>query len=224
MEISPEAFSKRPELANRVMQIVATWSVIETDLFGLTALFLKADFQLVINMLWAISGSHGRDAAMNAAAKYALSGDELQVFETIAQQARKCRNRRNEFVHNIWGWSEELPDALLLFRHSHIAERMAAVDAYYHRHDPLKTGWPVAIGAVASGDPEWPRINSEEVDVYREPDLVADLLRFERVLHHVRDFREAMGNNAKRAQRFHELQTKLQSERIPQTLPSGSDP
>lgn len=210
IEMYPEALDKCPALAGKVMRIIGTWSAIESEFFRLAASFLRADFQIVTTMLLEVTSNEGRRAAIRAAAEHALSGGDLAVFKAIDDLAKACRDRRNEFAHYVWGWSEELPDALLLFEPPYLAQHTAAVLAYYHKYDPFRTGdGLLAIGAIASGDPEWPRLDHSKVMVYREADLSADLARFEHVLQLVTRFHLALRDDRLRARLLPELRNEL---------------
>jgi hypothetical protein len=50
---------------------------------------------------------------IRAAGKAHLQDPELELFEAIVNIADRIGKKRNLLVHDVWGWCEELPDALL---------------------------------------------------------------------------------------------------------------
>ena len=51
---------------------------------------------------------------IRAAGKARLQDPELELFEAIVNIADRIGSKkRNPLVHDTWGWSDELPDALL---------------------------------------------------------------------------------------------------------------
>ncbi len=186
INISNNAVDKRPALSRMIMQVIATWSAIELELFFLTASFLKADYDIVTRMLLEIAGSEGRRAAMRAAAEHALAGDAsaFAIFEKLEAAAKSCRERRNAFAHGKWECSEELPDALLLWDASDYAEYTMGVNAYHYRREAL-----LNAGKREEADKQTlPPIDHGKVMVYREPDLKIDVDRFEELHRLIRNF------------------------------------
>ncbi len=186
INISDNAVDERPTLSGMVMRVIATWSAIELEFFFLTASFLKTDYDIVTRMLLEITSGDGRRAAMRAAAEHSLSGDAsaFAIFEKLDAAARSCRERRNAFAHGKWGYSDELPDALLLWDASDFAEYTMGVNAYHYRREVL-----LNAGKKADADKlTLPPIDHSKVMVYRESDLKTDVDRFEDLHRLVRNF------------------------------------
>jgi hypothetical protein len=112
--MGPGALARRPKLAILVSSVVETWAMIDADLVRLLRAFLKADFIVTAAMLQALTGADGKRAAINAAAQEALPEEDLKLYRAVMKFIAPSRNRRNEFVHHIWGYSPELRGALLL--------------------------------------------------------------------------------------------------------------
>lgn len=133
MSIEIDAISKRPALAPLVLEAIATWAHSDTLLADLTAKFLEADFEIVTKMLQALTSNEGRLAAIRAAAKHALSEDDNQLFEIVLKVTKPSRDKRNDFAHHLWGYSNELPNALLLVDPKHVQIMSAGFDAESRR-------------------------------------------------------------------------------------------
>ena len=50
---------------------------------------------------------------LNAAAELILSGAELEEFRDLMQEFRTRYGERSRLVHNVWGWSPDMPDKAL---------------------------------------------------------------------------------------------------------------
>jgi hypothetical protein len=105
----------------------------------MTAQFLQADFKVVRGMLQALTGAGGKRAAMDAAAKAALSAEDYPFYEALMKAIRSSRNRRNDFVHHLWGYSPDIPDALLLLDPKEALASQFATERYISDHVSGKT-------------------------------------------------------------------------------------
>lgn len=134
----PGALRKRPTLAPFVLDVIAIWSNTDSMLAQITSTFLNADFEVVTAMLQALASSEGRLAAMRAAAKHVLSDEDYQLLEAVLKVTKPSRERRNQFAHHLWGYAEELPEALLLMDPKHLHMMSAEMNADSAKR---KMGW-----------------------------------------------------------------------------------
>src|SRR5271156_4524441 len=100
----------------------------------MVAQFLRADFAVVRAMLQALIGAGGKRAAMDAAAKSALSEEDCLYYDALMRAIKTSRNKRNDFVHHLWGISPDIPDALLLLDPTQAIASQFAIESYISDH------------------------------------------------------------------------------------------
>ena len=149
------------------MEVIGIWSAIDLQLASMTTLFLKADYAAVISMLNALTSSTGRSAAINAAAESSLSKKDLALFNAVQTKTKASRDRRNDFSHHVWGYSDGLMDALLLTDPRYLA----SYHAERHRifEDLEKRLREARVTADEMNNV--PNIDNSHVYVYRIDDL-----------------------------------------------------
>ena len=182
--LSPAATDNRPTLAAKAMRLINMWSHADA-LFASIVVerFATNDFRLVTAMLNTLTGTDARRAAMLAAAEESLGSDSdrFKYFAAVDLAVRKYRNRRNLYAHGLWGYSDQLPDALLLIdsRHVHAAlARIAHNKEILFRWEDLNRELP--------GTPPPPLELMEGIDiahvwVYEGRDLDADIAKAQEV-------------------------------------------
>ena len=111
----PGSVFKRPILAPYVMVVIERWSLAETSMFNIASDALHAEPVIATAMLQAIDNQAAQRLAVLAAAKAVLDADDWLLFEAAFYTTNPSRNARNQFVHYLWGTSDQLPGALLLF-------------------------------------------------------------------------------------------------------------
>lgn len=131
VEFSPSSMHHRAELAAMIMEMVSIWSSIDLEVSRLMTKFLKADFEVVSEMLLALTSAEARKAAVRAAAKASLNNDDLSLFDAVHKVIRPSRDRRNHFVHHIWGTTDALPRDLLLIDPRYLARQHANIEGRY---------------------------------------------------------------------------------------------
>jgi hypothetical protein len=114
MKIGPHALANRPALAVQVMSVLGEWAHIDATFSAILTTFLKADFIVVNAMMEALKSGTSRNAAFLGAAQSGLPERDFNLVQAVIKASKASRNRRNEFAHHIWAFSDELPDALLL--------------------------------------------------------------------------------------------------------------
>jgi hypothetical protein len=111
---SPEAIALRPKLAPLIAQIIARWADIEANIGTILSFVLRAEAAPVAAMLYAVRSSSAQMDMILAAGWAKLFDPELEIFEAVIQTARAAAKKRNAIAHHIWGYTAELPEALLL--------------------------------------------------------------------------------------------------------------
>lgn len=129
-------FDQKPELIMDVMSVINTWSYCEVQAAEVLSDFINAEFRTAYAMLNALTSSEARRAAMLAAAKVALSADDLKLYEGVEAAVRPSRNTRNAFAHGLWGSLPRLRDSLLLVRSEDLTESHIAWAELGNRGSP----------------------------------------------------------------------------------------
>ena len=124
-------------------QVEFNWSAILVDL-------LKSDTRTGMAMYEALSGGESRRAALEGAAKSALSEADFLLFKAVEKVLAPARRIRNDFAHHIWGASKAVPKALLLIDPKCLRQ--------HEVENVVGPGWP-------------PQVDRSQVMVWREPDL-----------------------------------------------------
>jgi hypothetical protein len=113
---SPEAIILRPKLAPSIAEIIARWADIEANIGSILSFILRGEAAPTAAMLYAVRSSSAQMDMILAAGWAKLFDPELEVFEAVIQIARAAAKKRNAIAHHVWGYSEELPEALLLIQ------------------------------------------------------------------------------------------------------------
>jgi hypothetical protein len=156
IEVSSGAIPNRPDLAVSVMRVIAIWAEIESDAAVILSRMLKADISIGIAMYQSLTGGVSRKAAFMAAAQAALAEWQLILLRAVLNASNGSRNTRNDFAHNIWATTKDLPDALLLMPPS----------VRLGRHLKFREGTPDPRPDGAADHYDFSKIY-----VYRKPDL-----------------------------------------------------
>jgi hypothetical protein len=110
----------RPALAVKVAHCIAQWSEIEVLLGAFLALLLHANERAALAMY---SGLENRSAQLRlilAAAEASLPDQHFRVISALLSAlVRPAMRERDRLAHWMWGFSEQLPDALLIARPSY---------------------------------------------------------------------------------------------------------
>jgi hypothetical protein len=109
----PAMILQRPELAALVAAVLTSWSHTEAAFGRFLAICLHTDSSAGVAMYLSLSGAEARRSALSAAAHKTLPPDKIELFELVTKAIRPVRDRRNDFAHGLWSYSDELPDALL---------------------------------------------------------------------------------------------------------------
>src|ERR1700730_1171045 len=164
----------RPLLASKVAQCIADWTEIEVSLGIFLALLLHANEEAVLAMYGGLENRSAQLRMIESAAQSTLKGEHLDVVSVLmANEIRAAMKYRDKLAHWCWGYSDELPEALLIRKPSYQLASFAE-----------------AVRKQGKKEPHDVPLNHDTVFVVREADLDSFLKR----LHYTREhLRLAMG-------------------------------
>lgn len=111
----PEAPVMRPDLAPLVAAVISHWSFIERDLGVTIGRVMHVEVAgAALSMFYALGSTRTRIDALNGAVEVTLEPNVIVLYERVMKEVRACARERNAIAHGLWGWSDDLPDALLL--------------------------------------------------------------------------------------------------------------
>lgn len=161
--LDTNALSDKPELANLVCQIFATWSSIEQELNFLFFVVLGADAAPAIAIYTELRTQHLQLVALEAAAKAALADDDYLIFKAASSVAASVQTPRNHLAHWTWGRCKQRHDLLVLANPQMLKERDFRV-ATHIAGKPLDKLDPLEVAALHL-------FNDDEILAYSKGDL-----------------------------------------------------
>ena len=114
IEFGPESPNRNPDLAARILMVTSRWGKLDALIGEIFAKFLGTNADIGAAVYSRLISSNTQEAAMQEAAKLSLDKEQFDFYTAIQKISKRPRNERNKIAHGIWGWSEDLPDALLL--------------------------------------------------------------------------------------------------------------
>jgi hypothetical protein len=170
--LGPGTFSMRPQLAALVAEVIGFSSEIELQRGRLLAGLLgSSSYETALAMYLSLTSGAARRSALNAAAQTVLTGVDLDLFNQITKASHATENERNDFAHGLWGYSDDLPDSLLLVDSAYRLKDMLRMNALFEQ---LRNG----ITSIPIGDI---RLDPSQIRVYREADLRRSVQHIERM-------------------------------------------
>jgi hypothetical protein len=172
-ECSPTAIRKNPDLCVALASVVNASAILDVQLGWALAKLLGTGAEAGSAMYLALTSASAQKAALLAAANAVLDAEDLALFNVLMELVRKVKDRRNTIVHGTWGWSAQIPDALIL-----IPGRDAIKEAIGFAQAHSAPEWPDSVGGVTL----------DQIIIYNKKDfwtLVADL---DRVSHYIGRF------------------------------------
>ena len=89
------------------------WSYVEVQMALVLSAIMKAQSEPAIAVFLSIRNSRAQRHAINAAAEVGLKGENLEVYRAISNVYKGLEAQRNDLVHGIFGFSEDIPDHVL---------------------------------------------------------------------------------------------------------------
>jgi hypothetical protein len=155
---------------------------VDAELAGILAFMLRGDTRSAIAMYGTLTSSQAKIRALQAAARAALTRDDLRLFRAILALVRRAAEKRNKIAHWLWGVCYALPDALILI------DPDAVLDHVNNRKE--------FIIKVATGDftSPMPEIDTSKAFVYRSEDFAEIITEFVNVWHFTLRFASILGD------------------------------
>lgn len=177
-----DVFQKYPALAAYPMQVISDWSSIDLHLGSeLLASMLRTNVMTSVAMYTALRGEGPRETALRAAAEHSLDKDQLALFIGVLKLIDGSWKTRNKFAHHIWGYCDDLPDALCLTEPLLVAEYRRKLYEW-NNANPRPTPAP-------------PTIDHQYVYAYRKPDFGREIRDSRRAYQLVNLLASAVGNH-----------------------------
>jgi hypothetical protein len=106
---------KHPALAVKMAQYVADWAETETTLAAFVALLLHANEKAVAAIYVSLENRAAQLRMITAAAQSSLTVEQFDVISLLLNlEIKPAMKYRDKLAHWCWGYTDELPDALLL--------------------------------------------------------------------------------------------------------------
>ncbi|MGB8843133.1 MAG: hypothetical protein WCC64_18920 [Aliidongia sp.] len=132
------------------------WSLVLVDL-------LKSDRRTGVAMYQALKSAEAKRAALSAAARVQLSSDDYLIFKAAISATGPVRKVRNQFAHQILGYSVDIEDSLLLIDQEELLRvDVNAAEAYLETNKTSKIVIPDGIDV--SKIQVWKRRDLEEAE------------------------------------------------------------
>ena len=116
-------FDHNPHLALLAMEGIASWSNVENFLLGLYLELLGGAGERAAIAYLAIETQSAKTQAIRAVAQNVLDGKHFSLLAAVLAVAKTAQKSRDKLAHHIWGYSPDLPDALLLIDPKSMARR-----------------------------------------------------------------------------------------------------
>lgn len=125
------AAEQRPELCAQIVQTIADWARLDAVVGTVFSRLMGAESEKGAAIYGALISVNSQDAALDALAQMMLNQDGLDIFLAIKSISKSPRDQRNQMAHGIWGYCDELPDAILLLPPKAMTKFVERVDDYY---------------------------------------------------------------------------------------------
>lgn len=111
----PETMLKRPHQAMKVARCISEFSNLETMLPVTLAFMLSADAETTFSMWSSLENRSAQLRLIDAAAESQLEDDYHDCWIVLSTKyIRAVMKERDKLAHWVWGYTDELPDTLLL--------------------------------------------------------------------------------------------------------------
>jgi hypothetical protein len=103
-----------PELALCAMDVVRTWSDVESFRLKFYMEVLGRNNEHAKAAFLALDSDSAKNQSIRAVAERALSSELLQVFSAVQLLSKRVQKTRNRICHWTWGFSPQIKDGFLL--------------------------------------------------------------------------------------------------------------
>lgn len=112
----------RPELALLAMKVISEWSLTELSISNLFIGMLGANPRPAAVVYGCLSGTAAQKAALTAVANLIFDDELRSVFDGVIWHFSRAAKMRNRIVHWVWGYSPDIPDAVVLINPQAVIE------------------------------------------------------------------------------------------------------
>ena len=136
---------ERPAFCASIGNCIAIWTHVDSEMGNLFGVLLGTDSEAALEVFLTLRRSSNQREALQAAAKFALSGNELIAFQSIFSIYKYLEIQRNDLAHGCFGICPE--DSSILFwievkHHVHFQMEVLSRESKGHfaldRHARLK--------------------------------------------------------------------------------------
>tara|TARA_B100000678_G_scaffold202315_1_gene170228 strand:+ start:548 stop:1162 length:615 start_codon:yes stop_codon:yes gene_type:complete len=178
------AVSRHPELATMFAEAISTWSSVEFELLKFYLNMFGGAESLVATAYLALTTSSAKLNVILAVGEKRMVPKHYKVLQAILSIVKSREKARNKLAHRVWGYSIELPDALLLADPAHLLALPAtAKDVFVYKAADFKSiisdneelaSWIIDLGIMHQyrGDQQADRLYEE---LSEQPDIALKL-------------------------------------------------
>jgi len=105
---------RNPEIYDCAMEAVASWSGVEKAMLQLYVFLVRGNSDRAAASIMAVNDFRTKCFIVAAAAKGAISERRFETLKKLLSVALKSKRRSDLLTSWTWGYSDALPDALLL--------------------------------------------------------------------------------------------------------------
>jgi hypothetical protein len=182
---TPDALKREPELAALIAEAIGRCAAIEAGIGDILIRILHADTKPAFAMFTSLMDTSARRTLVEAAAKAGLSDSDFATFKIVSSITKVQIDARNKFAHWIWGYSPQVPNALLLADPRYLLNR--SHDLHKHVLLPLDKQMEAVIASYPDVTKHI-RIDFDQVYVYRKSDFEQTIRDFSETMEIVRLF------------------------------------
>lgn len=187
---------ERPEFCAAIGKCIAIWSYVDNEIGNLFGLLLGTQSDAALHVFLSLRRMSTQRGALQAAARFSLSGDTSTVFDALMTVYQSLEKRRNDLAHGCFGICPDDPSLLFWINIKH------------HVHFQVETLSKEANGIIEADRHKRLR---ENLYVYRIEDLTKlyeEMEEFWRSVFHLNGYLRNPNNVGRRVE-FEDLRAKL---------------
>ena len=129
------ALEQMPGQSLLIAQTITKWAYVEAAWGAVLAKFLSSEAETAIAMYSALNGWTNQRTALEGAARFRLSENDLAVFQDVLRSVMPFATTRHHFAHWLWGSTPTLFGYALLVEPQHVWNYRARVETTIHGDD-----------------------------------------------------------------------------------------
>lgn len=128
--ITADAISSNIKLATLVASVINYHARLEVELAVIFTHILGTSAPVGYQMYNSIESAAARSAILKASAQYSLNEEDNELFLVLHALFMRAAKKRHRLAHWVFGYSPDIPDALLLIEPEHLAEVHSNINQY----------------------------------------------------------------------------------------------